>query len=106
MGHQIHSVASIAIDEEAIHNDSRDHLAETMPKKTWKGYVWDTWDLPQDQRWLLFKVDAFVLTFASVSLCFWALCCVQQCMTNPNTSSDTFSRTWIKQTSTTRSSAG
>jgi hypothetical protein len=37
-----------------------------QPVKTWKGYLWDTWDLPQDQRQLLFKVDAFVLTFASI----------------------------------------
>lgn len=37
------------------------------PTKTWRGYVWDTLDLPRDQRWLLFKLDAFVLTFASVS---------------------------------------
>ncbi|KAG9678701.1 MFS general substrate transporter, partial [Aureobasidium melanogenum] len=36
------------------------------PLKTWKGYLWDTWELPPDQRWLLFKVDAFVLTFASL----------------------------------------
>lgn len=36
------------------------------PIKTWKGYVWDTWELPRDQRWLLFKLDTFVLTFASV----------------------------------------
>jgi hypothetical protein len=33
---------------------------------TWKGYLWDTWDLPQDQRRLLFKVDALVLTFSSI----------------------------------------
>lgn len=36
------------------------------PLRTWKGYLWDTWELPPDQRWLLFKVDAFVLTFASL----------------------------------------
>ncbi|RSM19219.1 hypothetical protein CDV31_001895 [Fusarium ambrosium] len=36
------------------------------PLKTWKGYIWDTWELPPEQRWLLFKVDAFVLTFASL----------------------------------------
>ncbi|KAH8878540.1 MFS general substrate transporter [Thozetella sp. PMI_491] len=36
------------------------------PVKTWKGYLWDTWELPPDQRRLLFKVDAFVLTFASI----------------------------------------
>ncbi|KAJ5946510.1 allantoate permease [Penicillium verhagenii] len=36
------------------------------PTKSWKGYLWDTWDLPQEERWLLFKLDAFVLTFASI----------------------------------------
>jgi ACS family pantothenate transporter-like MFS transporter len=40
------------------------------PIKGWKGYIWDTWELPKDQRWLMFKVDAFVLTFASVGLFF------------------------------------
>ncbi|KAL6250938.1 hypothetical protein RBB50_001146 [Rhinocladiella similis] len=36
------------------------------PATTWKSYIWDTWELPKDERWLLFKVDAFVLTFASL----------------------------------------
>lgn len=36
------------------------------PIRTWKGYLWDTWELPSDQRWFLFKLDAFILTFASV----------------------------------------
>ncbi|KAJ5714034.1 allantoate permease [Penicillium malachiteum] len=36
------------------------------PIKSWKGYIWDTWELPRDQRRLLFKLDAFVLTFASI----------------------------------------
>ncbi|KAL4778273.1 major facilitator superfamily domain-containing protein [Aspergillus varians] len=36
------------------------------PIKSWKGYLWDTWELPKDQRWLLFKLDSFVLTFASI----------------------------------------
>ncbi|KAG6364809.1 hypothetical protein INS49_006413 [Diaporthe citri] len=39
---------------------------EVKPKSSWKGYLWDTWALPQDQRRLLFKLDAFVLTFASI----------------------------------------
>ncbi|KAF2656229.1 MFS general substrate transporter [Lophiostoma macrostomum CBS 122681] len=37
-----------------------------QPQRSWKTYVWDTWDLPKEQRWLLFKVDAYVLTFASL----------------------------------------
>lgn len=36
-------------------------------KKTWLGYLWDTADLPSDERKLLFKVDASILLFASVS---------------------------------------
>lgn len=39
---------------------------EVKRKSSWKGYLWDTWTLPKDQRRLLFKLDAFVLTFASV----------------------------------------
>ncbi|GLI79150.1 hypothetical protein PoHVEF18_007478 [Penicillium ochrochloron] len=52
----------MAEDSEA--NRSQESLVK--PIKTWKGYVWDTWELPGDQRWLLFKLDAFILTFASV----------------------------------------
>jgi hypothetical protein len=58
-----------AVDEEAgfstSSNSSQEHIVK--PTSTWKGYIWDTWELPKEERWLLFKVDAFVLTFASVS---------------------------------------
>lgn len=53
------------LDDEIGPNTSQDQLL-VKPIRTWKGYIWDTWDLPKDQRWLLFKLDAFVLTFASV----------------------------------------
>ena len=43
-----------------------DESSFTKPTKTWKSLVWDTWELPPKERWLLFKVDAFVLTFASI----------------------------------------
>ena len=55
-------------DAEASPYSSQDRLL-VKPLKSWKGYIWDTWELPKDQRWLLFKLDAFVLTFASVSSC-------------------------------------
>lgn len=45
--------------------DSQETLV-IKPVKSWKGYIWDTWDYAPDQRRLLFKVDAFVLTFASL----------------------------------------
>jgi MFS family permease len=47
--------------ESANGRDSQDQVATT-----WRGYLWDTWELPRDQRRLLFKVDAFVLTFSSI----------------------------------------
>ncbi|EFX04399.1 major facilitator superfamily transporter [Grosmannia clavigera kw1407] len=47
------------------HDGSREHLV-VQPLRSWKGYIWDTWELPADQRRLLFKVDAFLLTFASI----------------------------------------
>ena len=54
-----------SLDIESGPNDSRENLI-VKPLRSWKGYVWDTWELPSDQRKLLFKVDAFVLTFASI----------------------------------------
>ncbi|KAK3335130.1 allantoate permease [Cercophora scortea] len=43
---------------------SQDELV--VKPSTWKGQVWDTFDLPKEERWLMFKVDAFILTFASI----------------------------------------
>lgn len=58
------TISSINRDIENISDGSSDN--STVKPKSWKGYLWDTWDLPPDERWLLFKVDAFVLTFASI----------------------------------------
>ena len=58
-------LAEKAVSSEAGLDGSREP-PEVKPKSSWKGYLWDTWTLPQDQRRLLFKLDAFVLTFASV----------------------------------------
>jgi ACS family pantothenate transporter-like MFS transporter len=56
--------AVYALESEASQASSQSVVVHSS--KTWKGYIWDTWELPPDQRWLLFKVDAFVLTFASI----------------------------------------
>ena len=53
-----------SIDAENM--SSSDESAFVKPTRSWKSYVWDTWELPPKERWLLFKVDAFVLTFASI----------------------------------------
>ncbi|KAG0651102.1 Pantothenate transporter liz1 [Hyphodiscus hymeniophilus] len=65
MGHTEDGIGPYCLDAEASPHSSQDQLV-VKPIKTWKGYIRDTWELPQDQRWLLFKVDAFVLTFASI----------------------------------------
>lgn len=37
-------------------------------RQTWKGKIWDTFDLPPFERKMLFKVDAVLLTLLSVSI--------------------------------------
>lgn len=71
MGHPPGPVASAySLDTEAASPNVSQEKLYGKPIKGWKGYVWDTWELPKDQRWLMFKLDAFVLTFASVSTSF------------------------------------
>ncbi|RSH93611.1 hypothetical protein EHS25_006257 [Saitozyma podzolica] len=52
-------------DSEGVDRRPLDHNGEPVVA-TWKGRIWDTFDLPKDERKLLFKVDAFILTFASL----------------------------------------
>jgi hypothetical protein len=58
------STVDVEARPSASSDSSQEHIVK--PTSTWRSYVWDTWELPKDERWLLFKVDAFVLTFASV----------------------------------------
>ncbi|CUM67389.1 uncharacterized protein PRCAT00005083001 [Priceomyces carsonii] len=39
---------------------------EILAKTSWKGYIWDSFDKPKDERWFLFKLDATLL-FAGCS---------------------------------------
>jgi ACS family pantothenate transporter-like MFS transporter len=34
----------------------------------WYYYVWDTLDKPKEERWFMFKLDAALLTFASLGM--------------------------------------
>lgn len=69
MGKAEEGTGPYSVDPEAGSNSSQELYIEKP--KTWKSFVWDTWELPKEERWLLFKVDAFLLTFASV--CFRSL---------------------------------
>jgi hypothetical protein len=37
-----------------------------IPPPSWKGCVWDTFDKPPEERRFLFKLDAALLTFATL----------------------------------------
>ncbi|KAE8378049.1 major facilitator superfamily domain-containing protein [Aspergillus bertholletiae] len=65
MDHSNSTSGSTRLRPESEETSSSDQ-PKVQPIRSWKGYIWDTWELPADQRWLLFKVDAFVLTFASI----------------------------------------
>ncbi|CAI0654678.1 unnamed protein product [Colletotrichum noveboracense] len=42
------------------------HLVEEKPKLTWKSYIWDTLDKSPEERKFMFKLDAVILTMASL----------------------------------------
>ncbi|TLD32514.1 transporter protein [Venturia nashicola] len=70
MGHAPEpSASAYSLDSEAARTEPSPNISQEIlhePPKTWRSAVWDTWELPKDQRWLMFKLDAFVLTFASL----------------------------------------
>lgn len=39
---------------------------ESTPKRTWRSHLWDTFDRSPEERRFLFKLDAVILTFASL----------------------------------------
>ena len=41
-------------------------IIQEKPKKKWTSYLWDTLDKSPQERRFLFKLDAAVLTFASL----------------------------------------
>jgi hypothetical protein len=67
---EVKQTTAVAVDDRRYDRDTDNSATEYEESeksgKSWKSYVWDTWELPKEQRWLLFKVDAFVLTFASI----------------------------------------
>lgn len=41
-------------------------IVQSKPKRTWRSYIWDSLDKSSEERRFLFKLDAFILTFASL----------------------------------------
>ncbi|KAI1100163.1 MFS general substrate transporter [Jackrogersella minutella] len=52
-------------DGSSAHTQSSSPVAE-KPKQTWRSYFWDTFDKSPEERRFLFKLDAVILTFASL----------------------------------------
>ena len=49
--------------------DAAQHAEEVIqvkPRHRWQGYIWDTFDKSPEERKFLFKLDAAVLTFATL----------------------------------------
>ncbi|KAL5113394.1 hypothetical protein ACEQ8H_008738 [Pleosporales sp. CAS-2024a] len=49
-----------------MQTDAAAALKEQKPKKKWDYFVWDTLDKSKEERWFMFKLDAALLTFASL----------------------------------------
>ncbi|KAH8910348.1 MFS general substrate transporter [Coniochaeta sp. PMI_546] len=50
----------------SIEEDQVTRLIKEQPKPSWKSYLWDTFNKSPEERRFLFKLDAVLLTFASL----------------------------------------
>jgi ACS family pantothenate transporter-like MFS transporter len=60
------SVVEHVIDPSSIHEAAAYAIIQEKPKKKWTSYLWDTLDKSPEERRFLFKLDAALLTFASL----------------------------------------
>lgn len=59
--------ANLTSSDKASDSSTHDVIpVSQVPKKTWRSYVWDTFDKSPEERRFLFKLDAVILTFASL----------------------------------------
>ncbi|KAI1182800.1 MFS general substrate transporter [Nemania serpens] len=62
--------AAVSYDGEHSGNNSISEdsaiVITATPKKTWRSYIWDTFDKSPEERRFLFKLDAVILTLASL----------------------------------------
>ncbi|CAK7565427.1 MAG: hypothetical protein SEPTF4163_003344 [Sporothrix epigloea] len=65
-----------SVDESLDVTDDK-HLQTMTPTRnthrTWRSYIWDSWDRPPDERRLMNKIDVVVLSFASIGYLLKAL---------------------------------
>jgi len=54
------------VTENDVASDSSTSVVKRQVKQSWKSYLWDTFDKSPEERRFLFKLDAALLTFASL----------------------------------------
>lgn len=52
--------------KEAAEEATSDQVIAEKPKRKWQSYIWDSFDKSPEERKFLFKLDAALLTFASL----------------------------------------
>lgn len=56
---------AVAVANEVAEGPAED-IIKKDGKRKWVGYIWDTFDKPPEERKFLFKLDAALLTYASL----------------------------------------
>jgi ACS family pantothenate transporter-like MFS transporter len=56
------------LNEPAVEEREDSGIIQLKPQKKWTSYLWDTFDKSPKERRFLFKVDAAILTFASLGM--------------------------------------
>lgn len=65
MGHPSFHPKTLESPNELPHVVEASEEIKQKPRK-WYYYLWDTLDKPKEERWFMFKLDAALLTFASL----------------------------------------
>lgn len=58
--------ASSQSNDKCIVEPAITEVLQEAPKRTWKSYLWDTFDKSPKERRFLFKLDAVLMTLASL----------------------------------------
>lgn len=56
-------------EETTVESTASSPAVQKDVKRGWVSYIWDTFDKPPEERWLMFKLDTAILTFASLGMC-------------------------------------
>lgn len=60
------AVSKAGVDERATDIANVTDVIQETPKRRWVSYIWDTFDKSPEERRLLTKLDAAILSFASL----------------------------------------